>query len=289
MRVLVLGANGQLGSDIVEQFSASQDLKPIPALQSDIDVAEYSRLKTYLRDIEYDVLVNCTSYHKTDEAENNATQAFTINAHAVGIMARACAEVSSKFVHFSTDYVFGGLDITKPLPEDALTCPVNVYGSSKALGEYFIQKANCDHYTCRVSSLFGVGGSSGKGGNFIETMIKLAKSRDTISVVSDQIMVPTSTKFITKSVKKILAHAAPSGVYHVVPTGCASWHDLASYVVDKLGLQCDVQLCSSDEYPTSAKRPKYSVLSNAKLRSIVGDLSNWENLVDEYLVDKGYL
>ena len=289
MRVLVLGANGQLGSDIVEQFSASQVLKPTPALRSDIDVADYSRLETYLRDMEYDVLLNCTSYHKTDEAEDNATQAFTVNAHAVGTMAQICAEVGSKFMHFSTDYVFGGLDITEPIPEDAPTCPVNVYGSSKALGEYFIQKANCDYYTCRVSSLFGVRGSSGKGGNFIETMINLAKSRDSISVVSDQIMVPTSTQFIAKSVKSLLSDDAPRGIYHVVPNGHASWHDLASYVVKKLNLQCDAQPCSSDEYPTTARRPDYSVLSNSKLSSLVGDLPHWKDLVDEYLADKGYM
>jgi len=289
LRVLVLGANGQLGSDIVEQFLASQDLKPIPALRSDVDVTDHSRLETYLRDMEYDVLVNCTSYHKTDEAEDNATQAFTVNARAVGMMAQICAEVGSKFVHFSTDYVFGGLDITEPIPEDAPTCPVNVYGSSKALGEYFIQKANCDYYTCRVSSLFGVSGSSGKGGNFIETMINLAKSRDSISVVSDQIMVPTSTKFISKSMTNLLSNNAPSGIYHVVPNGRASWHDLASYVVKKLNLQCDAQPCSSDEYPTTARRPDYSVLSNSKLSSLVGDLPHWKDLVDEYLADKGYM
>ena len=289
MRVLILGANGQLGSDIVEQFLASQDLKPTPALRSDVDVTDHSRLETYLRDMEYDVLVNCTSYHKTDEAEDNATQAFAVNARAVGIMAQICAEINSKFVHFSTDYVFGGLDITEPVPEAAPTCPVNVYGSSKAMGEYFIKKANCDYYTCRVSSLFGVSGSSGKGGNFIETMINLAKSRDSISVVSDQTMVPTSTQFIAKSVKGLLSNDAQSGVYHVVPNGCASWHDLASHVVEKLDLQCKVKPCSSDEYPTSANRPKYSVLSNAKLRSILGYLPNWEDLADEYLADKGYL
>lgn len=289
MRVLVLGANGQLGSDIFAQFSASQDFKPIPALRSDIDVTDYSRLETYLRDMEYDVFVNCTSYHKTDEAEDNATQAFTVNARAVGIMAQICTEVGSKFVHFSTDYVFGGLNIRRPIPEDEATCPVNVYGSSKALGEYFIQKANCDYYACRVSSLFGVKGSSGKGGNFIETMINLAKSRDSISVVSDQIMVPTSTLFIAKSVKNLLSNDVPRGVYHIVPNGHASWYDLASYVVQKLDLQCDVKPCASDEYPTTARRPDYSVLSNAKLSSLVGDLPNWKDLVDEYLTDRGYL
>lgn len=289
MRVLVLGANGQLGSDIVEQFSASHLVRLTPALRSDIDVSDFSRLETYLRDMGYDVLVNCTSYHKTDEAEDNATQAFTVNAHAVGMMAQICAEVGSKFVHFSTDYVFGGLDITDPIPEDAPACPVNVYGSSKALGEYFIQRTKCNYYICRVSSLFGVRGSRGKGGNFIETMINLAKSRDTISVVSNQFMVPTSTKFIAKSVRSLISNNAPSGVYHVVPNGRASWHDLASYVVEKLGLQCDVQPCASDEYPTTARRPDYSVLSNAKLSSMSGDLPDWKDLVDEYLADKGYL
>lgn len=289
MKALVLGANGQLGSDIVEQFLTSRDLEPTPALRSDIDVTDYFRLETYLRDMEYDVLLNCTSYHKTDEAEYNATQAFNVNSHAVRIMAQICAEGGSKFVHFSTDYVFGGLDTTDPIPEDAPTCPVNVYGSSKALGEYFIQKANCEYYTCRVSSLFGVKGSSGKGGNFVETIIKLAKSRDTIPVVSNQITVPTSTKFIAKSVKSLLSNDAPRGVYHVVPNGHASWHNLASYVVEKLGLQCDVQPCASDEYPTTAERPDYSVLSNAKLRFLIGDLPNWKVLADEYLADKGYL
>lgn len=288
MRVLLLGANGQLGYDIVKQFSTSKDLKLMPALRSDIDVSDFSRLKTYLRDIDYDVLVNCTSYHKTDEAEDNATQAFTVNAHAVRIMAQVCAEVSSKFVHFSTDYVFGGLGVTKPIPEDSPTCPVNVYGASKALGEYFIRKANCEYYTCRVASLFGVSGSSGKGGNFIETMIKLAGARDSISVVCDQIMVPTSTQFIARSVEQLLINDVPSGTYHVVPNGHASWHELASYIVKTLDLQCDVRHCSSDEYPTTALRPNYSVLANDKLSTFLGDLPTWKNLTEEYLLSKGY-
>lgn len=289
MKILVLGGNGQLGSDIVSHFLGQKIFDVTCVFRSDIDVQNHPNLLKFLSYKKFDILVNCTSYHKTDKAEGNATQAFIVNAHAVGIMARVCAEVGSKFVHFSTDYVFGGSETTEPIPEDAQTCPVNVYGSSKALGEYFIQQASCDHYTCRVSSLFGINGSSGKGGNFVENMIKLPKSRDNISVVRDQIMVPTSTKFIAKSLEKLLSNDAPGGVYHVVPNGCASWHDLASHVVEKLDLQCNVKPCSSDEYPTTAKRPKYSVLSNAKLRSMLGDLPNWEDLVDEYLADKGYL
>jgi dTDP-4-dehydrorhamnose reductase len=148
--------------------------------------------------------------------------------------------------------------------------------------------ANPDIYILRVASLFGVAGASGKGGNFVETMLRLARERGELKVVADQFMSPTGTADIAAAILALLRKDAERGIYHVVNSGSASWHAFASRIVARAGVDARVLPIPSSEFPTPARRPAYSVLANAKLSRAIGAMRPWEDALDAYLVAKGY-
>lgn len=292
MRVAVLGANGQLGHDILAAHAAGDGagLDLVALTRADLDVTEVAAIDAALARHGFDALVNCTSYHRTDEAEDNATLAFTVNAHAVAAMAAHCAGRGARFVHVSTDYVFGGdRDRATPLDETAATAPVNVYGASKAMGETLARHAHDDTAILRVASLFGTAGASGKGGNFVETMLRLARERGRLKVVDDQVMSPTATADIARAVLALLAREAGPGIYHVVNTGSASWYEFAREIVRRAGIDAVVEPCSSAEFPTRAARPRYSALDNARARAALHDMPDWPDALQRYLAAKGHV
>jgi len=291
MKILLLGAYGQLGSDIRAAHARrnrGHDL--VPAGRGDIDVSAVDSLATKLGDADFHLLVNCTSYHKTDEVEGNAGLAFAVNAHAVREMARACARKGAKFLHVSTDYVFGG-DVARqtPLTEDDRTAPVNVYGASKAMGETLAQLAFDGVTVLRVASLFGVAGASGKGGNFVETMIRLARERGRVTVVNDQTMSPTATVDVAEMIFDLIDAGLPSGIFHAVNSGAATWFSFAETIIRRVGIRAEVLPCTSDEYPARAARPRYSVLDNTKIANAVGPIAFWQDALERYLRAKGHL
>jgi len=291
MRVVLLGPNGQLGHDIVRAHSeAGEPFELIPMARDQLDVATTEAIERVLSGLDFDALVNCTSYHKTDEVEDNATQAFAINAHAVQSMAQVCAAKHARLIHISTDYVFGG-DVTRtqPLREDDPTAPVNVYGASKAMGETLSRLACNDVVVLRVASLFGVAGSSGKGGNFVETIIRIAREKGVLSVIDDQIMSPTGTADIADIVLRMLTDGCAPDLYNVVNTGTASWFDFASEIVRRAGINATVTPCPSEEYPTRAQRPRYSALDNNKVSTIFGPMPQWQDALERYLSAKGHV
>ena len=232
MKILLLGKNGQLGSDILDYIFANGQKAELKALsREELDVAELCELEQRLTALDFDVLINCTSIHKTDDIEESADRAFTVNAKAVKLMAKVSKIKNARFVHISTDYVFGGNVNVEPISEAEPCAPINVYGASKALGEKFALMTHQQTFIVRVASLFGVRGASGKGGNFIETMIRLFEERDTVTVVSDQIMSPTYTADIAEVLCKGIFRDMKPGIYHIVNSGC-SWYELAKYVGD---------------------------------------------------------
>lgn len=290
MKILLLGKNGQLGSDILDYISANAQKVDYTALsREDLDVSELSELEERLSALDFNVLINCTSIHKTDDVEENAASAFTVNAKAVELMAKVSKTKNAKFVHISTDYVFSGNGYVEPINETEPCVPINVYGASKALGEQLALTTHEKTFIIRVASLFGVRGASSKGGNFVETMIRLFEERDTVTVVSDQIMSPTYTADIAEVLCRGIFRDMKPGIYHVVNNGSGSWYDLAKYVADKLESDCKIIPCSSNEFKTKAKRPAYSVLDNSKITILCGNIPTWENAVDRYLVAKGHL
>lgn len=288
MRLLVLGANGQLGGDLMDAAAAA-GVEARAAGRGEIDVADRAGLRAFLDAAPFDVLVNATSYHKTDEVETNEATAMAVNAHAPAVMAEACAAKGARFVHVSTDYVFGG-DAARatPLTEADPTAPVNVYGLSKQFGETLAALSAPDVAVFRVASLFGVRGASGKGGNFVETMIRFGREKGALKVVEDQTMSPTSTAFVARAILSFLDRGGAPGVYHCVNTGAVTWADFARAIVARAGVAAVVNGCATSEWPMVARRPAYSALDNAKLAGVIGEIPSWEGALDEYLAAKGH-
>ncbi|HTV55051.1 MAG TPA: dTDP-4-dehydrorhamnose reductase [Terriglobia bacterium] len=290
MRVLLFGANGQLGSDILRAREAHfGSLEIIPLYRKDVDVTEPAGIKKVLAAHAFDALINCTSYHKTDEVEKHASEAVAVNAHAPQHMAVACKAQGALFLHISTDYVFNGGSST-PYAESDSPAPVNVYGASKFLGENLVQREWAQKsLIARVASLFGVAGASGKGGNFVETMLRIAKEKGEVRVVNDIRMSPTSTADAARVILTLLEkHAAP-GVYHVVNSGEATWFEFAREIIRRAGLAAQVVPITSNEFQTAAIRPSYSVLNNRKAASLAGPIPDWQDALDRYLKQKGHL
>ncbi|WP_106204806.1 dTDP-4-dehydrorhamnose reductase [Aliiruegeria haliotis] len=291
MKVLLLGPNGQLGTDIrAAHRAAGEPFDLVPLGRDRLDVSQVDSIGPALAASDFDLLINCTSYHRTDEVEDNAALAFAVNTHAVEAMARACADKGARFVHISTDYVFGG-DHTRqvPLVEDDAPAPVNVYGASKALGETLARLAHEDTVILRVASLFGVAGASGKGGNFVETMIRFGIERGALKVVADQVMSPTATADVANAILALIARESPPGIYHVAGSGQASWHEFASEIIRMTGIEATVTPCSSAEFPTRAARPRYSVLDNSRAAKLIAPMPDWRDALGRYLAAKGHL
>lgn len=289
MKTLLLGPNGQLGSDIRLKNIAAGEPLSITALGRDAaDLSDVSTAIDVIRNTTFDTLINCSSYHKTDEVEYNAQLAFTINAHLVGRLAGICLEKKARFVHISTDYVFGGQDKRVALLESDPRAPVNVYGASKAMGEDLALMTGADVLILRVASLFGVAGASGKGGNFVETMIRLGREKGSLRVVADQFMSPTSTANVASALLRLLQQQASGGIWHVVNSNSASWYEFAERIIAATGVKASVTPIASAEFPTPARRPPYSVLDNHKLVSAIGAMPSWQEALDVYLATKGY-
>ena len=290
MKVLLLGPNGQLGHDILRAHQEREEpFELIPLARDKLDVAVPETVERVLASLHFDVLVNCTGYHKTDEVEDNASLAVTVNTHAVQAMARACAAKRARLVHVSTDYVFGGdVERARPLREDDPTAPVNVYGASKAMGETLARLASEDVVVLRVASLFGVAGASGKGGNFVETMIRVGRERGALRVVDDQTMSPTATADVARVVVRMLTDGCAPGLYHVVNAGAATWFEFAREIIRRAGVEATVTPCATGEYPARAVRPRYSVLDDTKVSAAFGAVPPWQDALDRYLRAKGY-
>ncbi len=285
MKVLLLGPRGQLGHDVRCAYEeAGEPFDLLPLARGRLDVSAPEKIERILGGLDFDVLVNCTGYHKTDEVEGNATLAFAVNAHAVQAMARACAAKGVRLFHISTDYVFGGdAARTWPFREDDPIAPVNVYGASKAMGETLARLACEDAVILRVASLFGTAGASGKGGNFVETMIRIGREKGALRVVHDQTMSPTATADVARILLRMLANGCEPGLYHVVNDGSATWFEFAREIIRLAGVEAAVTPCSSGEYPTRAARPRYSTLDNAKVSVAFGAMPPWQDALERYL------
>jgi dTDP-4-dehydrorhamnose reductase len=289
MKAILLGPNGQLGTDIrVQNQQRGEPLTITPVDRAALDLTDLDATARLLRGLDFSCLINCSSYHKTDEVEQNPPLAFKINAHLVQKLAEICIDKKARFVHVSTDYVFGGQPKKQPLSEVDGKAPINVYGASKGMGEDLALLTGGDVLILRVASLFGVAGASGKGGNFVETMIRLGREKGTLRVVADQTMSPTATADVASALLDMLEAGISPGIWNVVNSGAATWHDLASRIVERSGVAASVIPIASCEYPTPAKRPPYSVLDNSKLSGAVGPMRSWEDALDSYLVAKGH-
>lgn len=258
MRVLVTGAAGMLGRDLVPALRRSAEVTACD--RATLDLTDAAALPDAVAG--HDVVVNAAAWTDVDGAEAREAEATAVNGHAVAGLARACAATGARLLQISTDYVFPGTGDT-PYPEDAPTAPVNAYGRGKLIGEQAVLATlPATGYVVRTAWLYGA-----HGRNFVDTMRRLATERDTVEVVVDQRGQPTWTVALAEQLAALAAAAvrgnAPPGVYHGTATGEATWHDLARAVFAGLGHDPDrVRPTTSDRFPRPARRPAYSVLGH---------------------------
>ena len=291
MKALLLGPNGQLGYDIRRAHAESgATVELVPLARERLDVTARGAVERVLGGLDFDALVNCAAYTAVDDAEDDAGLAFAVNAHAVQAMARVCSARRARLFHVSTDYVFGGdLARRRPLIEPDPIAPVNVYGASKAMGETLARLECEEAVILRVASLFGVAGAGGKGGNFVETMIRAGKERGALRVVDDQTMSPTASADVARVVVQMLKQGCEPGLYHVASTGTATWFQFACEIVRRAGVKSTVDRCASGEFPVRAERPRYSALDNARVSAAFGAMPAWQDALERYLRSKGHL
>lgn len=265
MKIAVLGAAGQLGRDLCPRLAALGEV--VPLSRADIDLAKPDAVtEEVIASYDSDFFVNCAAYNLVDKAESEPEAAFAVNALGVRMLARACDSAGVKLVHFSTDFVFG-LDRTgfSPRAEGDPPGPVNAYGASKLAGEYFALGEVYGALVIRTCGLYGVWGSGGKGGNFVETMLRLASQGKPLRVVADQRCTPSYAADVAAATVSLI-EAGASGLFHVVNGGDCTWYEFAAEIFRQAGLKPDLTPITSAEFAAAAaKRPAYSVLSTAKL------------------------
>ena len=261
-KILVTGSNGQLAQclkDVVKhQDELDVDFRDLTGL----DITNKQQLSSYFSKFKLDYCINCAAYTAVDLAEEQSDLAYAVNSEGPKNLALICKEYQVKLVHISTDFVFDGQQRT-PYSETDAPNPLSVYGASKLQGERNIQDVMENYFIVRTSWLY-----SEYGKNFMKTMLKLSETRDQISVVSDQIGSPTYAGDLAEGLIKIVLSSSISyGIYHYSNGGIVSWYDFAVEIFKQLGKTIEVKPIKTKDYPTAAKRPKYSVLDTTKIKN----------------------
>lgn len=263
IKVLVTGANGQLGHCIKDIQKKNSHLSFVYTDHKELDICDEQAVNQFFKEQEpIHYCVNCAAYTAVDKAEEEEEKAYSINALGAKHLGLACKAYNTTLIHVSTDFVFDGLS-SKPYVEKDKPNPISVYGKTKLQGELLIAKILKEHFIIRTSWLY-----SEYGNNFMKTMLRLAETRDEISVVSDQIGTPTYAGDLAQLILKIILENNKSyGLYHYSNEGAISWYDFAKAIFEESKIDIKVNAISTSEYPTLAKRPIYSVMDKGKIIS----------------------
>jgi dTDP-4-dehydrorhamnose reductase len=283
MTILLIGADGQLGSDLRVLLA---DDRIVPLFYPAFDITCPDDIRGVLAAAHPDLVINTAAFHRVDECEDRVEEAFRVNAFAVRDLALACQEAGAALVHFSTDYVFDGRKNGPYVEEDA-PGPLNAYAASKLAGEYFVRAACERHFIVRTSGLFGLAGPKDKGRNFIDTMLELADQGRLIRVVNDQRVTPTSTEELAARVNDLI-RTTGYGLFHLTNEGSCTWYELARAVFDLTGTRADLRPVDTASFGAKARRPAYSVLENKRAREAgLAEFSPWTVALKTYLRKKG--
>lgn len=262
-KILVTGAKGQLGRELQSIVGSGWCFTDV----DELDICSKEAVEAYVTSNHIDTIVNCAAYTNVDRAEDEPQEAECINSDAVALLAEVARRHNIRLIHISTDYVFGGTHYDTPISEDAEPQPLGVYGTTKLMGERAVAGSGCRHVIIRTAWLY-----SPYGKNFVSTILRLATERDTIRVVSDQIGSPTYAHDLALVIRDISeGRIAAEGLYHYTNEGVVSWYEFARAIVNIAGLECKVEACTTAEYGAKAPRPAYSVLSKAKISSVLED------------------
>ena len=285
MNILVTGANGQLGTELRNVTAGSRDnyifsdVISLPGVETlSLDITNIDAVRIVCDSEKIDVVVNCAAYTNVDKAEDEPAMAVSLNSAAAGNLATVAAERGAALIHISTDYVFHG-DLALPCREDWQTDPIGVYGSTKLAGEKEIEKSGCRSIIIRTAWLY-----SPYGRNFVKTMLRLTSEKDSLKVVFDQIGTPTYARDLASVIHGIIEGRLldKTGLYHFSNEGAISWYDFAKAICEIGGNTCDIQPCHTEEYPSKARRPRFSVLDKTKIKETFGlSVPYWrDSLID---------
>lgn len=286
MKVVVIGASGQLGQDLLKVFADDA----IALSHQDIDVTDGIGVSRTIRSHQPDWVINTAAFHRVDDCEQNATHAFAVNATGAANVARVAAETGAGVVFYSTDYVFGGVDHSRNTPhgESDMTTPLNVYGVTKQAGEQLVALSNPRHLVIRTAGLYGTS-TSRKGWTFPELMVNKAKSDGKLRVVTDQALSPTYTHDLAATTKQLMERDA-HGLFHLTNDGECSWYELAAATLALTGIEVDIEPMASTPQPGKAVRPPYSAMYSERLAGAgVPPMRSWQDALAHYLEAKGLI
>lgn len=291
MKILITGAKGQLGNEIIDIInsgsaeigSISENIKNSKIIALDInelDITKLDDVRNIIGKYNPDVVINCAAATNVDNCESNEDVAFKINALGPRNLAIISEEIGAKLVQVSTDYVFSG-EGNSPLKEYELTAPTSVYGKTKLLGEKYVSEFSSKYFIVRTAWLYGY-----IGHNFVYTMMRVGKEKESINVVNDQRGNPTHANDLAYHILKLI-ETDEYGVYHCTGKGECTWYDFAKKIMELNKLNCKVNPCTSNEYKTPAKRPAYSSLDNMMLRNTVGDeMREWDEALRSFVKNR---
>ena len=282
MKVAVIGANGQLGCDLVTAFSGKGD-EVSGVTHADMEISDLSSVSHVLGDIQPQVIVNTAAMHHVENCEREPEKAFAVNAVGPRNLAHVARDLDAVLLHVSTDYVFDGSK-GSPYFEDDEPRPLNAYGITKLAGEHFVRATTPKQFVVRTSGLYGKSPCRAKGGlNFIELMLKLAKERGEVRVVDNEFVSPTSTAELAGQLVQ-LSHSDCYGLYHATAEGSCSWFEFAREIFAITETPVRLKVAGPDEFPAKVARPKYSVLENRALKSRgLNAFKPWQDGLHKYL------
>lgn len=285
--VAVVGPNGQLGSDLVRGFGDA-GWQVLQASHDLLNVEDPKSVDSWFAANPVRAIVNTAAFHQVALCEQDPARSWAVNAGGARNIAEKADSIGATVVYVSTDYVFDGtLDEGHSYPEDYAVSPLNVYGASKAAGEIATLSTSPSNLVVRISSVFGAAGSSGKGGNFVETIVKKARAGDSLAVVDDNWMSPSYTPDVTAKILALL-QAGANGVFHANNAGRITWNEFATEICRQIGADVTVEKTTSkaDSIP---RRPRNSSLATTKAESLAAPQRSWDEALNAYLREKGHL
>ena len=288
MKILVSGANGQLGKELTRMLDTGfaeigeipYTLKNAEVIKADIDDLDITNINatiSFIENIKPQVIINCSAFTNVDLCETERDTAFRVNSLGPRNLAIAAQKVNAKLIHISTDYVFNG-DGNEPYCEYDSCNPQSIYGKTKYLGEQYVREFCPKYFIVRTSWLYGY-----EGNNFVKTIMKLAKEKESIKVVNDQRGNPTNANDLAYHILKLI-DSNEYGIYHCTGSGECSWYDFACKIVEYANISCEVAPCTTSEFPRPAKRPSYSSLDNMMLRNTIEDeMRFWQDALRNFI------
>jgi dTDP-4-dehydrorhamnose reductase len=285
MKLAVIGPNGQVGSEIMRAGRAA-GLECLGLDHRQIEVTDQRSVERALTALDAgDAVVNTAAFHRTDECEDRPDRALSINAVGAFRVAAEAQRRGATAVYLSSDFVFDGC-AGRPYVESDAPHPLNVYGATKLAGEILVRAGAQSHCIARISSVFGLAGSAGKGGNFVETILAKARSGESPRVVDDIVMAPTSARDAAGLLVTLLRVRAPGGIYHLANAGQCSWYEFANAILELDGSSLRATPTSASQAGGKAARPRYSVLASEKLQSLGLAARPWREALRDYLAQR---